>query len=138
MAASRAAEGGSIPSVPIRIGRLECRRARTSHLPKMKIKIRYNSSVPRFFGFEGITLYPFVFMNKSEKEAKKTKLLHHEWIHVKQIQEEGFFRFYLSYIFQIFFNLFRYGNLKKAYKNISYEKEAYLDEKRIKLPKELV
>ena len=77
-------------------------------------------------------------MNKSEKEAKKTKLLHHEWIHVKQIQEEGFFRFYLSYIFQIFFNLFRYGNLKKAYKNISYEKEAYLDEKRIKLPKELV
>ena len=104
----------------------------------MKIKIKYNSWVPRLMGWDGITLYPFIFTTLSKKEAKKTKLLHHEWIHVKQVRKDGFFKFYFFYIYQAFFNLLKYKNLKKAYRNISYEKEAYSKEKRIKLPKEAI
>ncbi|MBU2503664.1 MAG: hypothetical protein KJ879_01245 [Nanoarchaeota archaeon] len=104
----------------------------------MKIKIKYDSWVPQLMGWDGITLYPFIFMTFSEKKAKKTKLLHHEWIHVNQVRKEGFFKFYFSYISQALFNLLRYGNLKKAYRNISYEKEAYSKEEKIKLPRELI
>ena len=105
---------------------------------KMKMRIKYNSWVPRLIGWDGITLYPFIFMTFSERKSKKTRLLHHEWIHVKQIRKEGFFKFYLSYISQALFNLLKYRHLKKAYENISYEKEAYSKEKKIKLPRELI
>lgn len=104
----------------------------------MKVKIKYNSCVPRIIGRDGIILYPFIFITSSEKETKKTRLLHHEWIHVMQIRKCGFFYFYTSYISQAFFNLLKYRNLKKAYRNITFEKEAYSKEKKIKLPRELI
>lgn len=101
----------------------------------MKVKIRYNSSVPKLFGWDGITLYPFIFMTISKHKAIKSRLLHHEWIHILQVRKHGFFRFYFSYIMQSFVNILKYRNLKEAYRNISFEKEAYLKEKKIRLPK---
>ncbi len=104
----------------------------------MKVKIRYNSYVPKLFGWNGITLYPFIFITQSEKEAKKSRRLHHEWIHIKQIREKGFLYFYTTYILQAFFNLLKYRNIKKAHNNMDFEKEAYSKQKKIKLPKDLV
>lgn len=54
-----------------------------------------------------------------------------------QVRKEGFLKFYLKYVYEFFVNLFRYGKINKAYRNISYEKEAYKKEKKIKLPKHL-
>jgi len=103
----------------------------------MNVKIRYNSWVPKLVGWNGITLYPFIFMTTPKHKSRKSRLLHHEWIHIMQVREHGFFKFYFSYLVQAFVNVLKYRNLKKAYRNISFEKEAYLKEKKIKLPKRL-
>ena len=47
--------------------------------------------------------------------------------------EISFNTFYFSYVFEFVVNFFRYWNIGKAYRNISYEKEAYGNEKKVKL-----
>jgi hypothetical protein len=103
----------------------------------MKVKVRYNSNVPKIFGFTGITLYPYIFITVSKKESNKRNILKHEWIHIEQVRREGFFKFYLIYLYEFFTNLFRYKRIYKAYRNISYENDAYKNEKKVKLPKKL-
>ena len=103
----------------------------------MKVRIRYNCWYPRCIGFRGTVFYPYVLISTSRVEAKKKRILHHEWIHIQQIRREGFLNFYCKYISEWLFNFIKYGNMSKAYKNISYEKEAYANEKTFKLPKNL-
>ena len=59
-----------------------------------------------------ITLYPFIFYRFFPTFSMRC----HEFIHVKQIQEEGFFKFYIKWAFWTF----RYG-----YQNNPFELEAY-------------
>lgn len=50
----------------------------------------------------------------------------HEFIHIKQCRELWYIGFYLWYIFEFLIRFFAYGlNPRKAYKNISFELEAY-------------
>lgn len=63
----------------------------------------------------GITLYPFIFYNCKHWKIKPF-MRRHEWIHVRQIQKDGFFFFYCSYVWQW---------LTVGYAEIDYEKEAY-------------
>jgi hypothetical protein len=104
----------------------------------MKIKIKYNHWYPRHIGRRGIVLYPYVLISLSENDAKTRHILHHEWIHVQQVRRYGFLKFYCMYFYEWFINVCRYGNMKKAYSNISYEKEAYAKQDTIKLPESLV
>ncbi len=59
-----------------------------------------------------ITIYPYVFYRS--KEDKK-KLMDHEMVHIKQVQEKGWLKFYGSYIVE---------TIKKGYKSNKYEEEA--------------
>ena len=78
-------------------------------------------------GYSGITLYPFVFL-KTKKMKHDTVLLNHEKIHLKQQLELLILPFYLWYILEFVFRFIQYRNWQTAYKNISFEKEAYLNE----------
>ena len=102
----------------------------------MNIKVKYNFWLPKLFGRNALVLYPYILISKSETETRKTKLLHHEWIHILQMRKEGFFIFYLRYLGEWVINLFT--DYQNAYQNISYEKEASIQEKKLKLPRKLI
>jgi len=89
------------------------------------LKLKLNHWLPKYFlkpfGFEAITLFPYVLV------ASKTTsiyLARHEFQHALQIEDDGFIMFYLRYIGEFIVNLVRYKNWMDAYYNISYEIEA--------------
>jgi len=97
----------------------------------MKIKIKYNHWYAKFLKFiwrskiVATVIYPYIFVSGSKKMASKYKILEHEMVHIKQIEKEGYLKFYVKYCFEFIINFFKYFSFKKAYLNISYEKEAY-------------
>ncbi len=78
-------------------------------------------------GFVGLAIYPFIFLKKDELK-KDIFLINHEQIHLKQQQETLVIFFFVFYVFEWFVKLVKYQNTALAYKNISFEKEAYLNE----------
>lgn len=52
-------------------------------------------------------------------------VINHERIHTRQQKEMLFIPFYLFYIVEWLLRLIRYRNLNEAYRNISFEREAY-------------
>jgi hypothetical protein len=79
-------------------------------------------------GFRGLTFFPFVFL--ADKDDKLNKFfINHEKIHLKQQLELLIFPFYVWYILEYFYRLIQYKNKKEAYYNISFEREAYKNEK---------
>ncbi|MEL0651324.1 MULTISPECIES: hypothetical protein [unclassified Algibacter] len=57
-----------------------------------------------------------------------TVLLNHEKIHLKQQLELLILPFYIWYVLEFVLRFIQYRNWHTAYKNISFEKEAYLNE----------
>jgi hypothetical protein len=79
-------------------------------------------------GFLGITLFPFIFLK--DKKLKEDKILiNHEKIHLKQQAELLIIFFYLFYGLEWVFKIFKLKNGYLAYKNLSFEREAYQHEK---------
>lgn len=79
-------------------------------------------------GFRGLTFFPFVFL--ADKDDKLNKFfINHEKIHLKQQLELLIFPFYIWYTLEYFYRLVQYKNKKEAYYNISFEREAYANEK---------
>ena len=56
-------------------------------------------------------------------------LINHERIHLRQQLELLVIPFYLIYFIEFCVNLIKYKNMNTAYYNISFEKEAYQNEK---------
>jgi hypothetical protein len=82
------------------------------------------------FGFaNGICLYPFVLIGKEIELTEQ--LLNHERIHLKQQLETWILPFYLWYFLEFFIRILQYRNFEKAYRNISFEREAYFYESQI-------
>lgn len=78
-------------------------------------------------GFTGITLYPFIFLKR--KKLKEDKILiNHEKIHLKQQLELLVIFFYVFYGVEWLIKYLKYKNAYIAYKNISFEREAYKNE----------
>lgn len=78
-------------------------------------------------GYRGMTLYPFVIIrNFLDKENKV--LLNHEKIHIRQQLELLILPFFLWYILEYLIRLIQYKDRSKAYRNISFEREAYTNE----------
>ncbi len=74
-----------------------------------------------------ITIFPFVFV--SDKRSKEDKvLINHEMIHIRQQIEMLIIPFYIWYLLEFLFRLIQYGTRYDAYVNISFEKEAYVNE----------
>ncbi|MDO6743001.1 hypothetical protein Q4553_00300 [Tenacibaculum soleae] len=78
-------------------------------------------------GFIGITLYPFIFLKRKELKHD-SELINHEKIHLKQQQELLVIFFFVFYFIEWTYKLIKYRNRFLAYKNLSFEREAYANE----------
>ncbi|MEA4916302.1 hypothetical protein [Proteiniphilum sp.] len=54
--------------------------------------------------------------------------LNHEWIHVMQMRELLYVFFYILYAIEYLIRLVMLRNTHEAYRNISFEREAYANE----------
>lgn len=78
-------------------------------------------------GFRGLTLYPFVIL-KYKEDKSNAVLINHERIHLQQQIEMLLFPFFIWYGTEYLFLLLKYNNKNHAYRNISFEREAYSNE----------
>jgi hypothetical protein len=78
-------------------------------------------------GYRGLTLFPFVFV-KYSLDKKNPVFINHERIHLRQQLELLIIPFFILYFIEFFLRLIQYGNRDLAYRNISFEREAYANE----------
>lgn len=89
------------------------------------IEIR-NTLIP-FKGFKAINICGLLFIRK---EAKMTEAdLNHERIHTAQMKELLFLPFYLIYLIEWLWHMANGKSSLKAYRAISFEREAYANER---------
>ncbi len=95
------------------------------------MKVFYSKHLPPK-GYSAINLFGFVVIRVEYKETLAQKpslmkrLLNHESIHTRQMQEMLFIFFYLWYGLEWLMRWVIYGfKAKKAYNNILFEREAY-------------
>ena len=78
-------------------------------------------------GYTAIALFPFVFVRDKTLMAHPV-LLNHERIHLRQQAELLVLPFYIWYVIEYCIRYLRYKDQKMAYRNISFEREAYANE----------
>lgn len=78
-------------------------------------------------GFQAINLFGILLVRR-ECMPLAEESLNHEKIHTSQMKELGYVFFYLIYITEWIYESFRAKNLMKGYYNISFEREAYLNQ----------
>lgn len=88
------------------------------------MKIVYNNVIP-FKGYTAICLWPFIFVRKDEAGKFSVQTERHENIHGAQQKEMLLVFFFLWYCIEWIVRLCIYRNRITAYKNISFEREAY-------------
>lgn len=79
-------------------------------------------------GFRGITLFPFILILRKE-DKKNSVFLNHERIHIRQQLELLVVFFFIWYSIEFLIRFIRFRNKNVAYRNISFEREAYAKEK---------
>ena len=79
-------------------------------------------------GYRGLTLFPFVIIRDFLDKENKV-LLNHEKIHIRQQLELLIVPFFVLYFFEFLLRLIQFRDRNKAYRNISFEREAYANEK---------
>lgn len=84
----------------------------------------YNNIIP-LKGFTALTIWPFVFIRKDMAWAYNTQAERHEAIHGCQQREMLVVLFLLWYGIEWLVKWAYYRNRMTAYKNISFEREAY-------------
>jgi hypothetical protein len=99
------------------------------------IGVKFNKVQMKFKGYlltfsflwvEGMAIFPFIF-SRTKKPGKV--LLFHETIHLRQQLEMGLLPFYIWYFLEYLVRLIQYRNHYLAYMNISFEREAYANER---------
>lgn len=93
----------------------------------MNTKVIYNSVIP-FKGFWAINLFGVIFARKEYGKLPQTTI-NHESIHTAQQKELLFVGFYLLYLLEWIYRLI--FHTKTAYRGISFEREAYENEKNL-------
>ena len=89
------------------------------------------SSIIPFKGFAAINIFGVVFVRKEIRPQHNISLrnwdimLNHELIHTAQMKELLYIPFYLWYVLEWLIRFVMYMNARKAYRNISFEREAY-------------
>ncbi|MFN4197580.1 MAG: hypothetical protein ACK4FS_00985 [Flavobacterium sp.] len=81
--------------------------------------------IPR--GFQGWVLFPFVLL-RERKLFKNPVFMNHERIHLRQQLELLVLPFFIWYGIEYIFRLIQYRNINQAYRNISFEREAYTNQ----------
>ena len=87
------------------------------------MKIIYNNIIP-FKGYKAMCVFPFIFVRK-DAHSLTVNDINHEKIHGKQQKETLFLLFYLLYGIEWIIKVVYYHNINTAYKNVSFEREAY-------------
>lgn len=77
--------------------------------------------------YVGLSLWPFIFLREGSLRADGV-LINHERIHLRQQQELLILPFYLLYISEWLLRSLLYLDSYRAYRNISFEREAYANE----------
>ncbi len=75
-----------------------------------------------------MALFPFIIL-KNEAQKADVIFMTHEKIHIRQQAELLVIIFYLWYFLEFVIRIMVYKNRFKAYRNISFEREAYINEK---------
>lgn len=115
----------------------------------MKTKVIFNDVIP-FSGFIAMTVWPFIFVRNQAASRYNVVANNHEHIHAEQQKEMllvgvvlaavgyifvGLWAFlfvpifFLWYGFEWLCRLVQYRDGNKAYRSISFEREAYANEK---------
>ena len=94
------------------------------------IRVHKNSLLPRaasiFFPVEAITIANHIFF----RDEIHSRVLRHEVIHVLQGRELGYVVFWFMYLkYWLIAMKENQGNTYRAYRDIPFEKEAYLNER---------
>jgi hypothetical protein len=91
------------------------------------MKIIYNSFFP-FKGFKAMNFFGLLFVRNDLKSPLTNKTLNHESIHTVQYKEMLWIGFIIWYLIEWFIRLLFCFDCHKAYRNISFEKEAYANQ----------
>ncbi|KFC21006.1 MULTISPECIES: hypothetical protein [Epilithonimonas] len=78
----------------------------------------------------GITLFPFILLRKKELRHNPI-LINHEKIHLRQQLELLIIPFYIWYLSEYYIKYLKYKNPDLAYRNISFEREAYKNDQNL-------
>ena len=78
-------------------------------------------------GYRGLSLFPFVLV-KYREDIKNIVFVNHEKIHLRQQLELLIIPFFIWYVLEYCVRCFQYKNANLAYRNISFEREAYANE----------
>lgn len=76
-------------------------------------------------GPDGMALFPFILVRRPNPSPI---LLNHERIHLRQQAELGILPFYVWYGLEYLIRRFQYTDHYAAYRNISFEREAFANE----------
>ena len=91
------------------------------------MRIVFNRIIP-FKGYYAMCLWPFVFVRKEIQSRYGEVTENHERIHGEQQKELLVLPFLLWYGAEWLVGLIRYRNASKAYRSISFEQEAYINQ----------
>ncbi|WP_339715901.1 hypothetical protein [uncultured Kriegella sp.] len=80
--------------------------------------------------YVGLSLWPFIFL-KNDALKEDIVLINHEKIHLKQQQELLIAPFYIFYIVEWILKSIFYMDRYIGYQNVSFEREAYDNEKNL-------
>lgn len=94
------------------------------------MKVVFNDIIP-FKGFMAMCLWPFIFVRNSASSRFNVVASNHEHIHGEQQKEMLILPFFIWYGLEFLFRLCQYRNWSKAYRNISFEREAYSNQDNI-------
>lgn len=78
-------------------------------------------------GYSGITLFPFIILRHEDLKMNKV-LMNHEKIHLRQQLELLIVPFYIIYSIEFIIRFILQRNWNSAYRQISFEREAYNNE----------
>ncbi|MCF8714010.1 hypothetical protein JM658_04145 [Joostella atrarenae] len=80
--------------------------------------------------YVGLTLWPIIILKENNLRQDEV-LINHERIHLKQQLELLIIPFYIWYTFEWIIGIIKFRNFNEAYRNISFEKEAYQNERNL-------
>ena len=86
-----------------------------------------NNILP-FKNYLAMAIWPFVFVRKDKEDKWTPRKARHELIHFHQQREMLMIFFFVWYRTEWLIRLLKYRNSDKAYRNISFEREAYSHE----------
>ncbi|HNU58604.1 MAG TPA: hypothetical protein PKI08_01485 [Aquaticitalea sp.] len=78
-------------------------------------------------GYSGIALFPFVFVRHASSRFD-AQFVNHEKIHLRQQLELLVLPFFVWYMVEFLVRFAQYRHWRLAYRNISFEREAYANE----------